>query len=138
MYSIVSLNISQEIIMPYRVKCRPCNYPGCPHLTSHQSGYCEQHLTGYYRQADADRGTSSERGYDSHWRRIRQAILNTEPLCRECHNQGRVTAATEVHHIDGNVNNMSVENLEPLCHECHSRITSKMQGFASKSGSNVI
>ena len=34
------------------------------------------------------------------WRRCRSAVLAHEPLCRRCKERGRVTAATEVHHIE--------------------------------------
>ena len=63
------------------------------------------------------------------WRGIRNAILQRHPLCAECQRQGRITAATEVHHLipvergtdirgkEELAYNLS--NLEPLCHACH-------------------
>lgn len=35
------------------------------------------------------------------WRRLREAHLSREPLCRECAKKDRVRAATHVDHIDG-------------------------------------
>lgn len=109
---------------------RPCKYPRCPHLAV-KDGYCELHYKQIQRQTDQKRGTSTERGYNYQWRKIRAYVLNREPLCRECANEGRVTPAVAVHHIDGNVHNMSLDNLEPICQSCHSKITAKEQGFAA-------
>ncbi len=111
---------------------RPCRSPGCPHLTNDPSRYCAAHKRQAQQQQDQQRGTSTERGYDSHWQRIRRMILNAEPLCRTCNAQGLVVAASEVDHIDGNVNNMSTENLQPLCRPCHSRKSVLEQGALGK------
>jgi len=71
--------------------------------------------------------------YDTdHWRRLRLAKFNDSPLCEMCQKEGRITPATEIHHI---VSFMSVEdklarqalafdydNLMSLCSECHHKI----------------
>lgn len=57
------------------------------------------------------------------WRAIRAGVLSREPLCRVCREQGRITAATEVDHIDGDSANGLTINLQPLCTPCHSRKT---------------
>jgi 5-methylcytosine-specific restriction protein A len=55
------------------------------------------------------------------WRRLRSAILDTEPLCRPCSAMGRVTVATEVDHVlprsEGGTDDQA--NLQPICHPCH-------------------
>lgn len=67
----------------------------------------------------------------SEWVRLRRAKLSTNPVCERCAEEGRLTPATEVHHI------MPVErgltkaekarlmfnpsNLRALCHKCHVR-----------------
>lgn len=79
---------------------------------------------------DARRGNSAGRGYDHIWRKIRLAKLSAEPLCRRCREAGRVTAAVEVDHIDGNSRNNADVNLRPLCKPCHSSRTARDQGFA--------
>jgi 5-methylcytosine-specific restriction protein A len=57
------------------------------------------------------------------WRKIRAAQLAREPLCRECHKQGKLTSANTVDHVDGDsFNNQSV-NLQSLCASCHGRLT---------------
>jgi len=60
------------------------------------------------------------------WRKLRDAQLAVEPLCRHCREQGRTTAATDVDHIlainDGG-DAWDGENLQSLCRSCHSRKT---------------
>jgi len=97
----------------------PCNAPACGALT--QERFCPAHK----RQANIARGSSAERGYDRRWRKLRDWVLRHEPLCRECWKAGRVTAATEVHHIiaksQGGTDD--ADNLEPTCKPCHVRLT---------------
>lgn len=57
------------------------------------------------------------------WRRLRAAVLEREPLCRDCWKRGRITTATDLDHADNNPRNNAEDNLVPLCHECHSRKT---------------
>lgn len=54
-------------------------------------------------------------------------FLRANPVCAECWRQGRVTPATEVHHIVGKRKGGTDawENLEALCKECHSRKTAR-------------
>jgi 5-methylcytosine-specific restriction protein A len=54
--------------------------------------------------------------------------LSAEPLCRICQKEGRLTAATDVDHIDGNVENMSDDNLQSLCSFHHKQKTVKENG----------
>ncbi len=121
--------------MPRRPK-RPCSYPGCPELVEQgQGGKCEKHSRqqkrAYGREYDRTRATSTQRGYNASWRRLRKMVLNAEPLCRHCKQQDRLTPATEVDHIDGNIKNSSRDNLQPLCKSCHSRKSVKEQGALS-------
>ncbi|WP_313465651.1 HNH endonuclease signature motif containing protein [Stenotrophomonas sp.] len=62
------------------------------------------------------------------WRRIREAVLAREPLCRACAMLGKVCAATEVDHIDGDSGNNADTNLQPLCRPCHSGKTARENG----------
>lgn len=71
--------------------------------------------------------------YDTeHWRRLRKAKFHDQPICEMCEKEGRITPATEIHHI---VSFMSVEdslarqalafdyyNLMSLCSDCHRKI----------------
>lgn len=101
----------------------PCAHPGCPGLTRER--YCDRHKREVDRAYNQARGSASQRGYGARWRKIRAIVLAEEPLCRECARNGKIVVATDVDHIDGNVENMARSNLCPLCHECHSRKTAK-------------
>ena len=96
--------------MPKRPK-KPCSYPGCPKLTERR--YCEEH-----EKTMNDRYNRYERPYDTSVR---------YPLCEECKKNGRLTPATEVHHIlpinHGGTHEEA--NLMALCKPCHSRITAE-------------
>lgn len=55
---------------------------------------------------------------------MRAQVLAAEPLCRICAEAGRVTAATEVDHIEGfhgrdDPRRLDPGNLRPLCTPCH-------------------
>src|SRR5574343_99877 len=70
------------------------------------------------------RKTSSQRGYDSQWRKVRRMKLRTNPLCEECENGRLIIKATMVHHIipieDGG-DRLAWNNLMSLCEACHSK-----------------
>lgn len=63
------------------------------------------------------------------WRKLRNYKLQQNPLCEVCLENGKVTAATEVHHITSfmqGTTNLQIEflgfdynNLMSLCTECH-------------------
>jgi 5-methylcytosine-specific restriction endonuclease McrA len=57
------------------------------------------------------------------WRRLRAAFLAAHPLCADCRRQGRVTAASEVHHVKERRDHPDLAldwaNLEALCRPCH-------------------
>ncbi len=107
--------------MPTRAP-RNCTRSGCKGLV--REGICSQ--CGSRSGADK-RASAAKRGYGGTWRRVRRMVLNEQPLCVECQRNGRVTIATDVHHVtplrDGGEN--AADNLEPLCHSCHSRVTAR-------------
>lgn len=63
------------------------------------------------------------------WQKLRRTVLTAHPLCVDCQRQGRLTAATEVHHVVPCQSAPSMQalealmydpgNLRPLCHACH-------------------
>ena len=65
------------------------------------------------------------RFYDSRrWRALRERILRRDKyLCRDCARYGRVTPATEVHHVKPRETwpelQWRPDNLVSLCHMCH-------------------
>lgn len=68
------------------------------------------------------------------WGLLRARVLDGEPLCRMCKEQGRIVAATDVDHINNDPTNNSMEALQPLCRECHSRKTQADMGKAVSYG----
>jgi 5-methylcytosine-specific restriction enzyme A len=81
-----------------------------------------------------DRPTTTERGYDSVWERVRALHLKEFPFCVDC--RPRLVAAREVDHkipiaqrpdlrLDG-------DNLQSLCKHHHSRKTRREQNEARR------
>ncbi len=75
------------------------------------------------RERDRRRGSSTARGYDYAWQKLRKRKLQTDPLCAGCKSQGRATLAEEVDHkirISERPDLRLVwDNLESLCGTCH-------------------
>lgn len=73
------------------------------------------------------RGKTTERGYGWRWQRFRLVFLAAHPLCVQCEQRGRTTAAEHVHHIDGlgprGERGYDPDNLQALCAVCHNRIS---------------
>lgn len=109
--------------MPYKPK-KPCYYPLCSELISGGQTYCEKHkkLISRYEQ---DRESSSKRGYDRKWQKLRAWKLRHDPLCEECKRNDRIVIATEVHHKKSvrlyPLLRLVLENLESLCKTCHNK-----------------
>ena len=82
-----------------------------------------KHLHSNHR-SDYVTGISSVR-----WRRLRQHVLSRHPMCQRCEAEGRITPATEVHHVRPVEDAptaaerarlmFDVHNLRSLCHACH-------------------
>jgi 5-methylcytosine-specific restriction enzyme A len=105
---------------------RPCATRGCHGLTNGR--YCDQCQANGNANKDT-RPSASARGYNAHWRIIRQRILRGHPLCSDPWGihaaHGMVVPATDVDHIlPLNLGGTHApDNLQPLCHSCHSRKT---------------
>lgn len=66
------------------------------------------------------------------WRELRYQKLLEQPLCEECLKRGKITSATQVHHIvefSLGIDEqqqwelfLDYENLESICNNCHKRI----------------
>lgn len=114
---------------------RVCSVHGCPAIATDGS-YCATHarsLESIRRRIHDDRrGSSTARGYDRRWRRVRASVLARRPLCEDCERDGRVTLAAEVHHVDGDTRHNTDDNLIPLCKSCHSRRTMIERGGAGR------
>lgn len=70
--------------------------------------------------------------HTARWLRLRRDKLSDYPLCERCEEEGKVTAATEVHHITpveealtrGEKERLMFDynNLKALCHGCHVKV----------------
>lgn len=66
------------------------------------------------------------------WLRLRKQTLTAHPLCQRCEAEGRISAATDVHHVvpcEYAINRTAMEqlmfdpgNLMALCHDCHVQV----------------
>jgi 5-methylcytosine-specific restriction protein A len=106
---------------------RPCSQPGCRALVR-GGPRCPEHA----RKREQERGTATQRGYDSRWRKARLAYLKRHPLCVLCEKEGRVTAAEVVDHIRPHRGDSTlfwaVSNWQPLCKPHHDRKTATEDG----------
>lgn len=77
-----------------------------------------------------DRGTSrtwNSTSFNYHspaWRRLRQVVLDKDPLCVECKKKGTLTPSSVADHIrpisEGG-DPWDLENLQGLCEICHNK-----------------
>ncbi|WP_340004435.1 HNH endonuclease [Paenibacillus sp. FSL K6-0276] len=106
-----------------------CSRVGCRNLT--RGRYCADHIKEKH-QYDRYRGTASQRGYDSQWRKVRLGFLRKHPLCVHCLVAGKVVAATVVDHIKPHKGDKVLfwdrANWQALCASCHSIKTVKEDG----------
>ena len=67
------------------------------------------------------------------WRKLRETYISQHPICEECLNNGKVTAAEDIHHRISPFKNgegnkalfLDYNNLMSLCKQCHNMIHSK-------------
>ena len=112
-----------------RKPSHPCAYPGCPELTKAQ--YCPAHqklVSAQYNRYG--RSPEMKRRFNGAWPGIRRRYIAVHPLCEVCQREGRITAASEVHHIVplSAGGSHAESNLMALCKPCHSRITAREGG----------
>lgn len=97
------------------------------------------------QKLDKRRLSSSQRGYDADWQRVRDAVIIERGLrCEACHRLGvlrkrdatRSMPVLEVDHIVSVAERpdlrLEPSNLRVLCRPCHSRRTARDQGFARR------
>lgn len=72
-------------------------------------------------------GPSASKVYGRRWQKAREAFLRAHPTCVSCAGVGRVTAATQVDHVQPHRGDQvlfwDVNNWQGLCHSCHSKKT---------------
>jgi len=111
-----------------------CNYVGCG--TATYGRYCIVHTPiadarqkQHMKQADIHRGSAASRGYDGRWKVMRKQYLMDNPLCVECHKQGKYITANVVDHITPHKGNAELfndeSNWQALCnyHHCQKTMT---------------
>jgi 5-methylcytosine-specific restriction protein A len=111
--------------VPYKLS-RPCGQPGCPTLSS--DSYCPEHKKAKVRRYDRERGTATERGYNSRWTRYSILYRKKNPLCVECLKEDLIVGSQHTDHIiavTGPNDPLFWEptNHQALCQPCHSRKT---------------
>jgi len=94
-----------------------CSKQSCPRLTHDR--FCSKHTKQENEKYEKERGSASERGYNSTWARVRIMKLSNSPLCERCHVKRVIESANLVHHRDRNPRNNEEDNLESLCDGCH-------------------
>jgi hypothetical protein len=85
------------------------------------------------RVSKADNGRVLPLG-SAAWRKLRRAVLASEPCCRMCTAMGLTVIATDLDHRDNDPSNNDILNLVPLCHSCHSKKTMRDSGHNVRMG----
>lgn len=121
------------LCMPYK-PLHKCAAPGCTLLVS--TTYCPAHTPENKRPDDKERGTASQRGYNTRWRKYRIAYLAKHPLCAACEQAELLTPSTVVDHIKPHKGDSILfwekSNHQALCKSCHDQKTAREVGFAGK------
>lgn len=114
---------------------RPCLQPGCAELV--KSGRCPRHAKTW-RDDAALRGSSTERGIDNAWRKLRAQHVAREPLCVMCLREGKQTPTEIVDHIRPHRGDerlrLDPRNLQSLCRSHHAQKTAaEGAGYVARS-----
>jgi 5-methylcytosine-specific restriction protein A len=81
--------------------------------------HCNTHHPGRCPRLEQRRGSSTQRGYDSRWRRLAADAIHRHPYCTICDSTVDLTADHIVPLSQGGTNTMS--NIRVLCRSCNSR-----------------
>jgi 5-methylcytosine-specific restriction protein A len=110
----------------------PCAQPFCKVLLPKGVSRCEKHQQQGTQHYEQQRESSTARGYNHKWRKLRNVHLLNNPLCVEHLKQGQFVQATDVDHIIAHKGDLTLfydeNNLQSLCHSCHSRKTALEDG----------
>lgn len=74
--------------------------------------------------------------HTTRWLKLRRDVLTLHPVCQRCEKEGRLTPATEVHHIrpveeafshrEREARMYDAHNCQALCHDCHVKTHTEM------------
>ena len=104
---------------------RTCPTFGCDGLwNGKRCTRCDRRPPKHGWQSDKWRGTSTQRGYDARWTRLRNAKARHDPLCESCLEEGLAVPMTSVDHVipfKGRHDPLRLDwdNLQSLCEDCH-------------------
>jgi hypothetical protein len=91
----------------------------------------EQHERERRAQLDEQRPSSTERGYDATWRKLRLVFIRQHPVCSTPRCGDMTTDVDHVQSVEERPDlRLEWSNLRAYCHACHSRRTALEQGFA--------
>ena len=104
-----------------------CARPGCGALVPRGASRCPAHADLAWRQDEVERGSSTARGYDHVWRRLRADYLREHPECVRCAERGSLVPAQVVDHVHPHRGDEALRldpaNLQSLCRSCHAAKT---------------
>lgn len=75
---------------------------------------------------DTVRGSSSSRGYDAQWRRLRREHLTANPLCFNCNGYATLVDHKVPVAVDPS-RRLDPTNLRSACGTCHGEITARFK-----------
>jgi 5-methylcytosine-specific restriction protein A len=111
---------------------RPCSSQPCSGFAAEGTSKCAKHKASTAQTYDRSRGTSSSRGYDSKWRRVRLLALDRDMhVCQMCLKMKPNPIYTPAQHVDhitpfngkDDPLRLDLDNLQSLCQSCHNRKT---------------
>ena len=113
--------------MPSRAK-HICPWPGCRTIIDGDQRHCRKH-TEEHRKRPSVMRKSDPFYMSAPWRRLREQVLDEQPLCEDCLLVDRVTPATEIDHVLPRASHPELEleitNCRGLCKSHHSSKTMK-------------
>ena len=127
----ISIRKQSDTKEKYKMPKIKCAVSICREYVELPDRYCEKH------KGNADKTYNREVRYNkdnvryarfyasSAWRKARRIKLAQQPLCEECLREGKITAATIVHHMielkDDWNKRLDADNLESICQDCHNK-----------------
>ena len=112
----------------------PCGFPGCASRAPFRKRYCEAHDKQTRRASSTLRSRDKTTRYsDAPWRKLRAVFLAASPLCVMCQDEGIVTSASVVDHIEPVTTHphmrLDWDNLRSLCASHHNAHTARTRGW---------
>jgi 5-methylcytosine-specific restriction protein A len=84
------------------------------------------------RRRDANRGTTTQRGYGSSWQRVAKAAIARQPWCSDCGATEDLTADHVVMRVEGGSGDPA--NVEVCCRPCNTRRSNRRRALLRRAG----